>query len=37
MGMPFVLLSGGRWMKDNGSDFYVKFGVESKKVQKVAL
>lgn len=37
VGMPFVLFSGGRWMKDNGSDFYVEFGVESKEVQKVAL
>ncbi|KAM7484206.1 hypothetical protein LguiA_000215 [Lonicera macranthoides] len=34
VGMPFVLFSGGRWMKDNGSDFYVEFGVESKEVQK---
>ncbi|XP_038994051.1 alpha-glucan water dikinase, chloroplastic-like [Hibiscus syriacus] len=24
-GMPFVLLSGGNWIKDNGSDFYVEF------------
>ncbi|KAK2977472.1 hypothetical protein RJ640_016100 [Escallonia rubra] len=34
VGMPFVLLSGGNWIKDNGSDFFVKFGGESKQVQK---
>ncbi|KAJ7953577.1 alpha-glucan water dikinase, chloroplastic [Quillaja saponaria] len=33
-GMPFVLLSGGNWIKNNGSDFYIEFGSGSKKVQK---
>ncbi|XP_060213985.1 alpha-glucan water dikinase, chloroplastic [Lycium barbarum] len=26
VGMPFVLLSGGRWIKNQGADFYVDFG-----------
>ncbi|KAJ4960809.1 hypothetical protein NE237_020719 [Protea cynaroides] len=30
-GMPFVLLSGGNWIKNNGSDFYIDFSVGSKK------
>ncbi|KAA8533187.1 hypothetical protein F0562_033280 [Nyssa sinensis] len=34
VGMPFVLLSGGNWIKNKGSDFYVGFSVESKHVQK---
>ncbi|KAI3997695.1 hypothetical protein MKX01_040668 [Papaver californicum] len=34
VGMPFVLLSGGNWMKDSGSDFYVDFKTESKKVKQ---
>ncbi|KAK4423858.1 Alpha-glucan water dikinase, chloroplastic [Sesamum alatum] len=29
VGMPFVLLSGGNWLKNNGSDFYVEFNTES--------
>lgn len=35
-GMPFVLCSAGNWIKNQGSDFYVDFGVERKKVQKDA-
>ncbi|XP_021743087.1 alpha-glucan water dikinase, chloroplastic-like [Chenopodium quinoa] len=27
VGMPFVLVSSGNWMKDNGSDFYIDIGV----------
>ncbi|CAA2985281.1 alpha-glucan water dikinase, chloroplastic isoform X1 [Olea europaea subsp. europaea] len=34
VGMTFVLLSGGNWVKDRGSDFYVEFGCQSKLVQK---
>ncbi|KAF8390461.1 hypothetical protein HHK36_024987 [Tetracentron sinense] len=30
IGMPFVLRSGGNWMKHDGSDFYVEFGIGSK-------
>ncbi|RQO94912.1 hypothetical protein POPTR_008G188150v4 [Populus trichocarpa] len=36
IGMPFVLLSNGRWIKNNGSDFYIEFGRGSKHVQKDA-
>lgn len=36
VGMPFVLLSGANWIKNNGSDFYVNFGGERKQVQKDA-
>ncbi|KAI8021988.1 hypothetical protein LOK49_LG03G00270 [Camellia lanceoleosa] len=36
MGMPFVLLSDGNWIKNNGSDFYVEFGGGAKQVQKDA-
>lgn len=35
-GMPFVLLSDGKWMKNNGSDFYIDFGSETTKSWKVA-
>ncbi|XVE92371.1 hypothetical protein REPUB_Repub01dG0091600 [Reevesia pubescens] len=35
-GMPFVLMSGGKWMKNNESDFYVEFSQRSKQVQKDA-
>ena len=35
-GMPFVLLSGGKWIKNNGSDFYVEFSQRFKQVQKDA-
>ncbi|XWS22628.1 hypothetical protein CRYUN_Cryun29cG0052500 [Craigia yunnanensis] len=35
-GMPFVLLSGGKWIKNNGSDFYVEFSQKFKQVQKDA-
>ncbi|CAN0893175.1 Alpha-glucan water dikinase, chloroplastic [Linum grandiflorum] len=34
VGMPFVLLSNGNWIKNNGSDFYVEFSSATKKVQK---
>lgn len=30
IGMPFVLVSAGNWIKDKGSDFYVELGVRSK-------
>ncbi|XP_011034108.1 PREDICTED: alpha-glucan water dikinase, chloroplastic-like isoform X4 [Populus euphratica] len=36
IGMPFVLLSNGRWIKNDGSDFYIEFGRGSKHVQKDA-
>ncbi|KAG5520839.1 hypothetical protein RHGRI_033418 [Rhododendron griersonianum] len=36
VGMPFVLRSGGNWIKNQGSDFYVEFGVKSKQIQKDA-
>ncbi|KAG4215149.1 hypothetical protein ERO13_A01G159950v2 [Gossypium hirsutum] len=35
-GMPFVLLSGGKWIKNNGSDFYVEFSQRFKLAQKDA-
>ncbi|KAL3819264.1 hypothetical protein ACJIZ3_005169 [Penstemon smallii] len=34
VGMPFVLLSGGNWMKNSGSDFYVEFNTGAKEVLK---
>ncbi|CAK9158146.1 unnamed protein product [Ilex paraguariensis] len=34
VGMPFVLLSGGNWIKNKGSDFYVEFSVGSELVKK---
>ncbi|XP_052204850.1 alpha-glucan water dikinase, chloroplastic [Diospyros lotus] len=36
VGMPFVLLSGGKWLKKNGSDFYVDFGIEPQQAPKDA-
>lgn len=36
VGLPFVLLSNGRWIKNNGSDFYIEFSRGSKHVQKDA-
>lgn len=33
-GMPFVLVSGGNWIKNKGSDFYIEFSVGPKPVQK---
>ncbi|XP_057774579.1 alpha-glucan water dikinase, chloroplastic isoform X2 [Salvia miltiorrhiza] len=36
VGMPFVLLSGGNWIKNSGSDFYVEFKTSPAKVQKDA-
>ncbi|KAK8322445.1 hypothetical protein V6Z12_A12G167300 [Gossypium hirsutum] len=35
-GMPFVLLSGEKWIKHNGSDFYVDFSQRFKQDQKDA-
>lgn len=32
VGMPFVLVSSGNWIKDNGSDFYVDISVRPKQV-----
>lgn len=37
IGMPFVLRSDGKWIKDSGSDFYVDFGDGFRQAQKVAL
>lgn len=37
VGMPFVLLSGEKWIKNQGSDFYVDFGAASKPALKVSL
>ncbi|CAN1187423.1 Alpha-glucan water dikinase, chloroplastic [Linum perenne] len=34
VGMPFVLLSNGNWIKNKGSDFYVEFAGATKQVQK---
>ncbi|KAM7250917.1 hypothetical protein ACFE04_022800 [Oxalis oulophora] len=34
IGMPFVLVSGGHWMKNGGSDFYVDFSYRPKQVEK---
>lgn len=36
VGMPFVLLSGEKWIKNQGSDFYVDFSVASKPALKVS-
>ncbi|KAK4758856.1 hypothetical protein SAY87_020157 [Trapa incisa] len=36
IGMPFVLRSGGKWLKDKGSDFYVDFGSGFRHAQKTA-
>lgn len=36
VGMPFVLFSGGSWIKNKGSDFYIDIGHGSKQVQKVS-
>ncbi|KAJ0095371.1 hypothetical protein Patl1_16076 [Pistacia atlantica] len=36
VGMPFVLLSNGNWIKNKGSDFYVDLCYKSKQVQKDA-
>lgn len=35
VGMPFVLLSGGNWIKNNGSDFYAELKTGSVEVQKI--
>lgn len=34
VGMPFVLQSSGNWIKNKGSDFYVAFAIQPKKVRK---
>ncbi|KAG9449919.1 hypothetical protein H6P81_009884 [Aristolochia fimbriata] len=34
VGLPFVLLSNGRWINNNGSDFYVEFSSQIEKVKK---
>ncbi|KAG6426420.1 hypothetical protein SASPL_110643 [Salvia splendens] len=36
VGMPFVLLSGGNWIKNSSTDFYVEFKTSPAKVQKDA-
>lgn len=36
VGMPFVLLSQGNWIKNGGSDFYIEFRVGPKQVKKDA-
>ncbi|XP_075494611.1 alpha-glucan water dikinase, chloroplastic-like isoform X1 [Primulina tabacum] len=36
VGMPFVLFSDGKWINNSGSDFYIDFRAESRKVQKDA-
>ncbi|EPS64613.1 hypothetical protein M569_10167, partial [Genlisea aurea] len=33
VGMPFVLLSGGNWIKNKGSDFYIELKSKSKKAE----
>lgn len=35
-GIPFVILSDGEWIKNNGSNFYIEFGGKKQK-QKVTL
>ncbi|KAL0539016.1 hypothetical protein IC582_023190 [Cucumis melo] len=35
VGMPFVLQSSGNWIKNKGSNFYVAFAIQPKKVRKV--
>lgn len=34
VGMPFVLLSGEKWIKNNGSDFYVDFRTQPQRVKE---
>jgi alpha-glucan,water dikinase len=36
IGMPFVLRSGGRWIKNNGSDFYISLKATDRKTLKSA-
>ncbi|KAL3511320.1 hypothetical protein ACH5RR_030721 [Cinchona calisaya] len=36
LGMPFVLLADGEWIKNKGFDFYVEFGAKTEQVQQVA-
>lgn len=35
--MPFVLLSGEKWIKNNGSNFYIAFDSGKKQTQKVRI
>ncbi|KAL6007085.1 hypothetical protein ACLOJK_032581 [Asimina triloba] len=35
-GIPFVLLSSGNWIKNNGSDFYIEFSSQAEKARKDA-
>lgn len=35
-GIPFVILSEGNWIKNNGSNFYIEF-TEKKQIRKVTL
>lgn len=35
-GIPFVILSEGKWIKNNGSNFYIEFAGK-KHIQKVTL
>ncbi|KAF5450262.1 hypothetical protein F2P56_030628 [Juglans regia] len=35
-GMPFVLVSNGNWIKNDGSDFFIEFSAGTKQVQKDA-
>lgn len=37
VGMPFVLFSGEKWIKNQGSDFYVDFSAASKLALKVSM
>lgn len=35
-GMPFIIQSAGKWIKNNGSDFYVNFAARSSQARKDA-
>jgi len=35
-GIPFVILSEGKWIKNNGSNFYIEFAGK-KQIRKVTL
>ena len=37
LGMPFVLLADGKWIKNKGFDFYVEFGAKTKQIEQVSL
>ncbi|CDP13198.1 unnamed protein product [Coffea canephora] len=36
LGMPFVLLADGKWIKNKGFDFYVEFGAKTKQIEQAA-